>query len=120
QPRNSLYSWRYYLRGTAEPGAAYVPIYAAPARASVDALTGLPPAYVTSYEVDPTRDEGLDYALTLIRAGVPTELHHYPGAVHVTHSIPGTAIGARMTDDRIAAIGRLLKPGAFVAVVSES
>ncbi|GIF50836.1 acetyl esterase/lipase [Asanoa ferruginea] len=120
QPRNSLYSWRYYLRGTAEPGAAYVPIYAAPARASVDALAGLPPAYVTSYEVDPTRDEGLDYGVSLIRAGVPTELHSYPGAVHVTHSIPGTAIGARMTDDRMAAIERLLKPGAFVAVVSES
>jgi acetyl esterase len=75
---------------------------------------------VTSYEVDPTRDEGLDYAFKLIRAAVPAELHHYPGAVHVTHAIPGTAVGARMTDDRMAAIGRLLQPGAFVAVVSQS
>jgi acetyl esterase/lipase len=111
QSVNSPYSWRYYLHGVAEPGSANVPIYAAPARATVEALSGLPPAYVTAYQIDPTRDEGLDYAHRLIQAGVPTEVHHYPGAFHMTHAIaPGTVIGARMIADRIKAIRRML-PG---------
>jgi acetyl esterase len=59
--------------------------------------------------VDPTRDEGLHYALTLIQAGVPTYLHHYAGAPHLTHAVfPGTTIGARMITDRLEAIQRLL------------
>ncbi|ORJ59686.1 alpha/beta hydrolase [Mycobacterium simiae] len=108
QSVNSPLSWRYYLEGTAQPGGDDVPIYAAPARATVENLTGLPPAYVTAYQVDPTRDEGLDYARHLIQAGVPTEVHHYLGAFHLAHIIPGTAIGARMIDDRIEAVRRLI------------
>ncbi len=108
QSVNSPYSWRYYLQGTAEPGGTHVPIYAAPARATVEDLSGLPPAYVTAYQVDPTRDEGLDYARRLIQAGVPTEIHHYSGAFHCAHAIPGTAIGARMIADRVGAIRRML------------
>lgn len=61
-----------------------------------------------AYQLDPTRDEGLDYARMLIQAGVPTEIHHYSAAFHVAHIIPGTAIGARMIADRTAAIQRLL------------
>ena len=38
QSVNSPYSWRYYLQGTAEPGSVDVPIYAAPARATVGDL----------------------------------------------------------------------------------
>jgi acetyl esterase len=109
QSVNSPHSWRYYLQGTAEPGGADVPIYAAPARATVEELSGLPPAYVTAYQVDPTRDEGLDYARRLILAGVPTEVHHYAAAFHVAHVIPGTTIGARMTADRIDAIRRMMR-----------
>ncbi len=109
QSVNSPYSWRYYLQGIVEPGSINVPIYAAPARATVEDLSGLPPAYVTAYQIDPTRDEGLDYARRLIQAGVPTEVHHYPGAFHMAHIIPGTAIGARMIADRIEAIRRMLR-----------
>jgi acetyl esterase len=108
QSVNSPYSWRYYLQGTAEPGGTDVPIYAAPARATVEDLVGLPPAYVIAYQVDPTRDEGLDYARRLIQAGVPTEVHHYHGAFHMAHVIPGTTIGARMVSERIEAIRRML------------
>ncbi len=110
QAVNSPRSWRYYLLGTAEQGSAGVPIHAAPARATVEDLAGLPPAYVTAYQIDPTRDEGLDYARLLIRAGVPTEVHHYSGAFHIAHVIPGTAIGARMTADRVDAVQRMLHP----------
>ncbi|BBX65641.1 esterase [Mycobacterium saskatchewanense] len=108
QSVNSPPTWRYYLQGTAEPGSAEVPLYAAPARATVDDLAGLPPAFVTAYQVDPTRDEGLDYARMLIQAGVPTEVHHYSNAFHMAHIVPGTTIGARMMADRIAAIRRML------------
>src|SRR5271166_26178 len=43
QSVNSSYSWRYYLQGIAEPGSINVPIYAAPARATIEDLSGLPP-----------------------------------------------------------------------------
>ncbi|ODR10124.1 esterase [Mycobacterium sherrisii] len=100
--------WSYYLRETAKPGSVEVPICAAPARATAKDLSGLPPAFVTTYQIDPTRDEGLAYARTLIEAGVPTDAHHYAGAFHLAHVIPGTAIGLRMIDDRIKAIRRML------------
>lgn len=108
QSIDSSLSWGYYLHGTAEPGSADVPVYAAPARATLDDLSGLPPAFVTAYQIDPTRDEGLDYARHLMQAGVPTEVHHYAGAFHLAHLIPGTTIGARMIGDRIKAIRRML------------
>ena len=105
---NSPYSWRYYLQGTAEPGGADVPVYAAPARATVQDLTGLPPVFLTAYQIDPTRDEALNYARLLIEAGVPTEVHHYSRAFHLADIFPGTAIGARMTADRIQALRGML------------
>jgi acetyl esterase/lipase len=104
---NSVYSWKYYL-GDIAPGSPEVPMYAAPARAGLKDLAGLPPAWVAAYQVDPTRDEGLDYAHLMIQAGVPTELHHYSGAFHMAHTVPGTDIGARMITARIDAIQRLL------------
>jgi alpha/beta hydrolase fold len=94
QSVKSRHSWRYYLQGIAEPGSINVPTYAAPARATVEDLSGLPPAFVIAYQIDPTRDEGLDYAHRVIPAGVPTAVHHYPGAFHMAHIIPGTVVGA--------------------------
>jgi acetyl esterase/lipase len=56
-------SWRHYV------GSASASPYAAPARATD--LSGLPPAYITSAEFDPNRDEAITYALQLLQAGVP-------------------------------------------------
>ncbi|WP_280343175.1 alpha/beta hydrolase fold domain-containing protein, partial [Nocardia abscessus] len=42
--------------------------YAAPARATD--LSGLPPAYIATAEFCPNRDEDIDYALRLLRAGL--------------------------------------------------
>jgi acetyl esterase len=106
---NSSHSWKYYLGDTAQPGSAEVPVYAAPARAELKDLVGLPPAWVAAYQVDPTRDEALDYAHLLIQAGVPTEVHHYSGAFHLAHVVPGTVIGNRIIAARIDAIQRLLQ-----------
>lgn len=61
-------------------GAEDVSPYAAAARA--DDLSGLPPTYLDVGGLDIFRDECLDYAARLMAAGVPVELHVYPGAIH--------------------------------------
>ncbi|MCB0929752.1 MAG: alpha/beta hydrolase [Mycolicibacterium insubricum] len=66
--------WRYYL-GAHQPDAASVP-------GRREGLAGLAPAFVSCAELDPLRDEALDYAIRLTWAQVPTELHLFPGACH--------------------------------------
>jgi len=99
---SAVLSWQAYL-GAGHDGDTSP--YAAPARAAD--LSGLPPAYVVTCEFDPLRDEGIEYAQRLMQAGVPTELHHYPGTFHGSGAAGlGTAISTRMIDDRAAAIAR--------------
>lgn len=66
--------WRHYLADT-PPSAD-----AAPARA--EELAGLAPALITCSELDPLRDEAVDYALRLMWAGVRTEVHVFAGTCH--------------------------------------
>ena len=66
--------WRYYL------GPAAGSVAAVPARRAQ--LRGLPPALITCAEIDPFRDEAVDYALQLLRAGVSAELHVFPRTCH--------------------------------------
>jgi acetyl esterase/lipase len=77
---NAELSWDYYLGAAFKRGADDVPYHAAPARAPD--LAGLPPAYISTMEFDPLRDEGILYALKLMEAGIPTELHSFPGTFH--------------------------------------
>ncbi|MBO0730227.1 MAG: alpha/beta hydrolase [Acidimicrobiaceae bacterium] len=77
-PSANEFGWRAYLGPLY--GTNGVPPYAAPSRAT--ALEGLPPAYVMVGTADGFHDEDVDYALRLNAAGVPTELHLYPGAPH--------------------------------------
>ncbi|MCB8815236.1 alpha/beta hydrolase fold domain-containing protein [Desulfosporosinus shakirovi] len=42
-------------------------------------LSGLPPTYTCVGDLDPFRDETMDYAARLRQAGVSTEFHLYPG-----------------------------------------
>jgi acetyl esterase/lipase len=77
-------SWSYYLGNAETP-----PLHAAPAR--TEDLSELPPAYVTVCELDCLRDEGLEYAARLLRAGVSTELHCWPGVFHGFQSLLPTA-----------------------------
>lgn len=100
-------SWDYYL-GKGKRGGPDVSPYAAPARAQD--LSGLPPAYVTACEFDPLRDEGITYAQRLQQAGVPTELHLYPGTFHgSTPYVPDTAVSRRMVTDQLGALRRGLR-----------
>jgi len=72
------FGWEAMLGQT--PGAPDVPVYAAPARATD--LSGLPPAFISTGALDLFLEEDLEYARRLLRAGVPTEVHVYPGAYH--------------------------------------
>lgn len=66
--------WRHYLPGRA-PSSDAVP-------ARTTDLSGVPPTLITCAEVDPFRDEAVEYALRLLRSGVSTELHVFPGTCH--------------------------------------
>ncbi|KAK5165948.1 uncharacterized protein LTR77_008872 [Saxophila tyrrhenica] len=57
------------------------PIEAA-GRMTVKDARGLPPAYIDVGELDIFRDEDLQYASTLGKAGVECEFHMYPGVPH--------------------------------------
>ncbi|MFB7368261.1 alpha/beta hydrolase [Streptomyces sp. NPDC056222] len=61
-------------------GAADLPPYAAPARATD--LSGLPPAYIEVGSAETFRDEDVAYANAIWRAGGQAELHVWPGAFH--------------------------------------
>ncbi len=73
-------SWTYYLGDDYSRGSENVPVLAAPGRESN--FENLPPAYINTMEFDPLRDEGILYAMNLMAAGVPVELHNYPGTFH--------------------------------------
>jgi acetyl esterase len=66
--------WRHYAAGE------HVPAEAVPGR--TDELSGVASALITCSELDPLRDEALDYTLRLMWAGVATELHLFPGTCH--------------------------------------
>ena len=60
-------AWSHYL-GHATASGQHVPAH----RAN---LEGLPPTFVSCSEIDPCRDEAIDYANRLLHAYVHTELH---------------------------------------------
>lgn len=81
--------WRHYLAG--RPGSPE----AVPARRS--RLEALPPALITCAEIDPFRDEAIDYAARLLRAGVSTELHVFPRVCHGFDSLlPEWSVSQRL------------------------
>jgi acetyl esterase len=57
-------------------------ITASPNQASVEQLTGLPPAYLCVDEADVLRDEGEAYAAKLRTADVPVTTVRYDGTIH--------------------------------------
>jgi acetyl esterase/lipase len=77
-PKDNRFGWGALL-GQA-PGGADVSPYAAAARAQN--LSRLPPAFIAVGTLDLFVEEDVEYARRLIRAGVPVELHVYPGAYH--------------------------------------
>ena len=101
-------SWRHYLGGLV-PGSSDVPIEAAPGRASVEDLRGLPPAYVAVMEVDPLCDEGLAYAALLAEAGVAVESHRFPGMFHAAYTaVPTATVSQRYLAEELAVLAQAL------------
>lgn len=92
--------WEMYLNG--ENGSDNVPKYAAAARA--DDLTGLPFTYTCVGQLDPFRDETLQYVTKLCQAGVDVEFHLYPGCYHGFESlVPTAAVSLRAVTEYVEA-----------------
>jgi acetyl esterase/lipase len=100
---NAELSWRFYLG----PDPGPVSPYASPAIA--EDLSRLPPAYVTTMEFDPLRDEGILYALRMMEAGVTVELHSFPGTFHGSAALPTAAVSRRASHELLVALRRGLR-----------
>jgi acetyl esterase/lipase len=91
-----------------ERGGPGVSPYAAPAREKD--LSGLPPAFIDVGSVETFRDEDVDYAVRLWRAGGQAELHVWPGAFHGFDGLAPDAVLSRAARQaRIAWVARLLQ-----------
>ncbi|MFE2034680.1 alpha/beta hydrolase [Streptomyces scopuliridis] len=88
-------------------GAADLPPYAAPARATD--LSGLPPAYIEVGSAEMFRDEDVAYANAIWQAGGRAELHVWPGACHGFDSLaPRAALSQDARDARTRWLRRVL------------
>jgi len=101
---DNVYAWGAHLGS--EPGGDAVSPYLAAAR--VDSMEGLPPTFLTVGALDLFGEEVIDYALRLVQAGVPTELHVYPGAVHGYPRAKSAQVSRAHEGDLLAALNRLL------------
>ena len=98
---SNLFGWTSYLNGRA--GEEDIPAYAAAMRA-VD-LRNLPPTFIAVGDIDLFSEEDMIYARRLIQAGIPTELHVYPGAFHGFEVFaPDAAVSRRCDNERNAAL----------------
>ena len=89
-------AWALYLGALTDHDE--IPPYASASLAAD--LTNLPPAFVCVGDLDIFLDEDIDYAQRLLQAGVPTELHVYPGAIHGFDMLaPDAAISQRLRTD---------------------
>ncbi|MDN4618413.1 alpha/beta hydrolase [Paenibacillus sp. PsM32] len=97
---SNIFGWQMYL---GKDGNNDISQYAAPARATD--LSGLPPTYTCVGELDLFRDETIDYVTRLLRAGVPTEFHIYPGSYHGFEAFMSQApIGQRAESQYVEAL----------------
>jgi acetyl esterase/lipase len=99
--RSARFAWDAYLQG-AEPDARA-------SASTATSLAGLPPTYLACAELDPLRDEGIDFAARLLAAGVPTELHVQPGTCHGFDTMaPTLDISVRTSAEQAAVLREAL------------
>ena len=101
---NNYFGWRSLLGK--EPGSADVSPYAAAARAAD--VSGLPPTYISVGGLDLFLEENMIYADRLSRAGVPVELHMYPGAYHGFYRVTNARVTKQAEHDTREALRRFL------------
>jgi acetyl esterase/lipase len=97
---HNRFGWRALLGQ--EPGGPGISPYAAAARA--EHLEGLPATFISVGALDLLVEEDLEYAHRLMRAGVPTELHVYPGAPHGFDLAAGAKVSQAALRDRFDAL----------------
>jgi acetyl esterase/lipase len=103
---SNLTGWTALL-GDARGGPDVSP-YAASARAAD--LSGLPPAYIDVGTVETFRDEAIDYAARLCRAGVNAELHVWAGVFHASEALaPQAAVSRAARETRLSYLRRALR-----------
>lgn len=81
--KSNYNAWKLYLGDLF--GSQDVPVYAAPSRASD--YHNLPPTATFVGELEPFRDETIQYVENLRRAGVPVEFEVYKGCYHAFEQI---------------------------------
>jgi acetyl esterase/lipase len=90
-------------------GAADLPPYAAPARATD--LSRLPPAYIDVGSAETLRDEAVAYAQAIWQSGGRAELHVWPGAFHGFDTFaPRAGLSRDARDARTRWLRRVLAP----------
>jgi acetyl esterase/lipase len=97
--RYNEFGWTALLGG--QQGRSDVSPYAAPARASD--LSGLPPAFVDVGSAETFRDEAVDYASRIWRAGGSAELHVWPGGFHGFQLLAPQAAISQTSQQAVAA-----------------
>jgi triacylglycerol lipase len=107
---NNRFAWSALLGH--EPGLDNVSHYAAPARATD--LAGLPPTFLSVGALDLFVEENLEFGRRLMRAGVPVELHVWPGAIHGFDLVPHAHVAVEANRASRAALRRFLWPSAFL------
>jgi acetyl esterase/lipase len=105
-PELNHLGWKCHLGQ--EPGSEGISYYAAPARA--EDLSGLPPTFISVGSLDLFLEEDIEYARRLMRAGVPTELHVYPGGFHGYMMAAESWIAKAYYRDYQGALDRALNP----------
>ncbi|WP_344741882.1 alpha/beta hydrolase [Pseudonocardia halophobica] len=71
-------------------------------------LARVPPTYVSVAEFDPLRDEAIDFARSLLDAGIGVELHLFPGTFHGSLAVRGAAVSERQLSEEIAVLRSVL------------
>lgn len=105
-PEANRFGWTSLLGQ--EPGGTDVSPYAAAARA--EHLENLPATFLNVGALDLFLEEDLEYARRLMRAGVPTELHVYPGAYHGFRMVADAQVTQTAQRDQFTALKRAFDP----------
>ena len=100
--RDAELSWQLYLGGRS---LDELPPYASPA--TCEQIAHLPSTFVTANEIDPLRDEAIDFVRRLLEAGVAVEFHLYRGAFHGAMSFD-SPLAERAQADLVGAVRRSL------------
>ena len=72
-------------------------------------LSALPPTYIGTGALDLFLEEDVDYAMRLAHAGIATELHVYPGAIHAFDMMGGSEVARCFAADLASALKRAFR-----------